>query len=152
MKYPLIYEKSTTSELLNRLNNLTPQHQRLWGKMSVSQMLAHLNVPYLIIKGDIQPKIPFLVKLLFSKSIKKKVVEEKDYEHNLRTGPDFIIKDDKNFELEKKKLEDLIKEVHLYPSDYFEGKVHPLFGKMTANEWSVMFYKHLDHHFRQFGV
>lgn len=29
---------------------------------------------------------------------------------------------------------------------------HPFFGKLTPMEWSVGMYKHLDHHFQQFGV
>ena len=33
-------------EYINRINNLTPETQRKWGKMSVDQVLAHLNVAY----------------------------------------------------------------------------------------------------------
>lgn len=29
---------------------------------------------------------------------------------------------------------------------------HPFFGKMTGEDWGHLMYKHLDHHFRQFGV
>ena len=34
--------------------------------------------------------------------------------------------------------------------EYLEG--HPFFGAMTSEEWSVLMYKHLDHHLRQFGA
>jgi hypothetical protein len=30
--------------------------------------------------------------------------------------------------------------------------VHPMFGKMTADQWGRSMWKHLDHHLRQFGV
>ena len=29
---------------IHRINNLTPETQKKWGKMSVDQMIAHLNV------------------------------------------------------------------------------------------------------------
>jgi hypothetical protein len=29
---------------------------------------------------------------------------------------------------------------------------HPIFGAMTAEEWNIWAWRHLDHHLRQFGV
>jgi hypothetical protein len=29
---------------------------------------------------------------------------------------------------------------------------HSFFGTMTPEQWSILMYKHLDHHLRQFGV
>lgn len=29
---------------------------------------------------------------------------------------------------------------------------HPLFGKMSRTDWLIWGYRHVDHHFRQFGV
>ena len=37
-------------------------------------------------------------------------------------------------------------------SAHFEGKESPSFGALTADEWNVLFAKHLDHHLTQFGV
>ena len=33
-----------------------------------------------------------------------------------------------------------------------DGKESHSFGVLTAQEWSTMFIKHLDHHLSQFGV
>lgn len=33
-----------------------------------------------------------------------------------------------------------------------EGLPHPLFGPLTAHEWSVWGFRHVDHHLRQFGA
>ena len=35
------FEKETYNELMSRIEKLTPDSKRLWGKMSVAQMLAH---------------------------------------------------------------------------------------------------------------
>jgi len=29
---------------------------------------------------------------------------------------------------------------------------HTFFGRMTADEWGILMYKHIDHHLQQFGV
>jgi hypothetical protein len=34
----------------------------------------------------------------------------------------------------------------------FEWQPHPLFGRMSDEEWLRWGYLHMDHHFRQFGV
>ncbi|WP_262710317.1 hypothetical protein [Mucilaginibacter psychrotolerans] len=31
-------------------------------------------------------------------------------------------------------------------------KLNPFFGLLTPHEWDRLQYKHLDHHFKQFGV
>ena len=33
-----------------------------------------------------------------------------------------------------------------------DGNVHPFFGTLTGKQWGETQYKHVDHHFRQFGV
>ncbi len=30
--------------------------------------------------------------------------------------------------------------------------IHPLFGKLTPEQWGKSIYKHLDHHLQQFDV
>jgi hypothetical protein len=30
--------------------------------------------------------------------------------------------------------------------------LHSFFGRLTAQAWAILMYKHLDHHLRQFGV
>lgn len=29
---------------------------------------------------------------------------------------------------------------------------HPAFGKLSTKDWGVLVYRHIDHHFKQFGV
>jgi hypothetical protein len=50
------------------------------------------------------------------------------------------------------KLQNYIKETEAKGVEYFEGKESEGFGKLTAKEWSNLFYNHLNHHFNQFGV
>ena len=147
-----IFEKKNTDEIIARINQLRPGSKGLWGKMSVSQMLAHCNVTYEMVYEDKHPKPNALKKLILKWIVKPKVVGEKMYKKNNPTAPQFIIKGDKNFEAEKKRLIDFIIKTQQLGADYFHNKESHSFGKMTKEEWNNMFYKHLDHHLRQFGV
>ena len=147
-----IFEKKITDETLNRINQLTQNTQRVWGKMSVAQMLAHCNVTYEMVYEDIHPKPNPFMKLVLKLFVKNSVVGEKTYKHGLPTASQFLIKDDKDFEYEKKRLINYIQKTEELGKEHFNNKESLSFGKLTSQEWNNMFYKHLDHHLTQFGV
>lgn len=147
-----IFDKNITAELIERINNLTPETKQLWGKMSVSQMLAHCNVAYEMVYEDIHKPPTAFMKMALQLLIKDKITNEKPYKKNLQTAPQFIIKDDKDFEAEKKRLIDFIEKTRELGEAHFDGKKSMTLGKLNKTQWSNMFYKHLDHHLSQFGV
>lgn len=147
-----IFDKEITNEVINRIDALTSKSQANWGKMSVSQMLAHCSVTYEMIYTDKHPKPNGFVKMMLKLFVKNAVVSEKPYSKNGRTAPQFIIDVDRQFETEKKRLVDFILKTQELGGDYFQGKESHSFGKLTTTEWNNSFYKHLDHHLTQFGV
>ncbi|AUC80932.1 DUF1569 domain-containing protein [Lacinutrix sp. Bg11-31] len=147
-----IFNKEITNEVVTKIEALTATTQPNWGKMNVSQMLAHCCVAYEMVYTDKHPKPNALVRTMLKLFVKKAVVNEKPYSKNGRTAPQFIIADTRDFEIEKKRLVDFIIKTQELGEDYFEGKESHSFGKLTATEWNNSFYKHLDHHLTQFGV
>lgn len=148
-----VFDAQDAQEYINRINNLTPETQRKWGKMSVDQVLAHLNVAYdLTFTPEKFPKPSFITKFLLSMFVKPKITNEIPYKQSLPTSPAFIIADERNFEEEKGKLIGNIQRVQQLGREAFEGKENINFGKMTAQGWNNMFAKHLNHHLDQFGV
>ncbi len=148
-----VFDAKDAQEYINRINNLTPETQRKWGKMSVDQVLAHLNVAYdLTFTPEKFPKPNFIAKFLLSKFVKPKITNEIPYKQSLPTSPAFIIADERNFEEEKAKLIGNIQRVQQLGREAFEGKENINFGKMTAQCWNNMFAKHLNHHLDQFEV
>ena len=148
-----VFDAQDAQEYINRINNLTPETQRKWGKMSVDQVLAHLNVAYdLTFTPEKFPKPSFIAKFLLSRFVKPKITNEIPYKQSLPTSPTFIIADERNFEEEKTKLIGNIQRVQQLGKEAFEGKENINFGKMTAQGWNNMFAKHLNHHLDQFGV
>lgn len=148
-----VFDAKDAQEYINRINNLTPETQRKWGKMSVDQVLAHLNVAYdLTFTPEKFPKPSLIPKFLLSRFVKPKITNEIPYKQSLPTSPVFIIADERNFEEEKAKLIGNIQRVQQLGKEAFEGKENINFGKMTAQGWNNMFAKHLNHHLEQFGV
>ena len=148
-----IFDAKTAQNYINRINKLTTESQRKWGKMSVDQVLAHMNVAYSFIFEPEKHKKPnFLMRWMLQNIIKKKVVSEQPYTKSMPTSPVFIIADERNFEEEKKKLIGNIQRVQQLGKEAFEGKENSSFGKMSAKEWNNMLAKHLNHHLEQFGV
>lgn len=147
-----VFNLSVVNELIHRIDQLTPETKALWGTMSVSQMLAHCNVSYEMAYENIHPKPNAFMKLILKSFVKKYVVSEIPYKQSLKTAPAFIIKEDKDFTIEKERLVNYIKKTQELGEAFFEGKASHSFGKLNKTEWNNMFYKHLDHHLQQFGV
>ena len=147
-----IFKNETTSEIINRINNLNNNSKANWGTMDVAKMLAHCNVTYEMVYDDIHKKPNFILKFILKTFVKGKVVSEESYPKNGKTAPQFIIKSDKDFNTEKERLLNYIEQTKSLGENHFDGKESHSFGKLSVKEWNNLFYKHLDHHLRQFGV
>jgi hypothetical protein len=147
-----VFNEQDISELLDRINKLSPASQRLWGKMTVGQMLAHCSVTYELVYDKKHTKPNAFMTFILKLFVKNAVVNEKPYKHNSQTAPVFLVKDDKDFETEKNRLINYIRKTQELGEGYFDNKESHSFGVLTKTEWNNMFYKHLDHHLRQFGV
>ncbi|WP_313215173.1 DUF1569 domain-containing protein [Soonwooa sp.] len=138
---------------IKAINQLTPETPAKWGKMSVDQMLAHCNVTYELIYEPQKHKKPgFFAKWMMKKFVKPKVTNELPYKQNLPTGPMFLIKDKKDFDLEKKRLIGFLQKTQQLGASAFDGKESASFGRLNSQEWNNMMAKHLDHHLAQFGI
>ena len=148
-----IFDIKEAQNYIDRINNLSPETSGKWGKMSVDQMLAHCNVTYeMVYEPQKHRSTGAIAKFILKMFVKPKVVSEKSYPKNSPTAPQFIIKDCKNFEEEKKRLIGFIQKTQQLGREAFEGKESFSFGKLTAPEWNNMFAKHLNHHLDQFEV
>jgi hypothetical protein len=147
-----IFEKQVVEEILTRLEKLKPSTPHLWGKMNASQMLAHLNVTYEMTYENTHKKPNFFMSFMLKTFVKKKVVGDTIYSKNSPTAPAFVISNEKDFDKEKSRLIDYIHKTQKLGTTYFENKENLSFGVLTSKEWNNLFYKHIDHHFSQFGI
>ena len=152
MALPNIFTREETDKIIERINKLSAASQPNWGTMSVAQMLAHSNVTYEMIYDNIHKKPNAFSKFILKFMIKNKVVGETLYERNSRTAPQFIIKETKDFNVEKQRLVDYLNKTQQLGEAYFDNKESHSFGPLNKTEWNNMLYKHLNHHLSQFGV
>ena len=147
-----VFNAADVAALKDRINKLTPQTAGLWGKMNVSQMLAHANVSYEMAYTDKHPKPNAFMRFILKAVVKNVVVGPKPYKRNTPTAKAFIIASDRDFDTEKRRLLDYLDHTLQLGKDHFVNMESLSFGRLTADEWNVLFYKHLDHHLQQFGV
>lgn len=152
MALPNIFTPEVSEAVIARIEKLAADRKPEWGTMDAAKMLAHCNVTYEMAYENIHPKPGTFVRWMLKLFVKNTVVSEAPYKHNSRTAPQFLIKSDKNFEVEKKRLIDYIRKTTQLGASHFEGRESHSFGSLSSAEWNNMFYKHLDHHLRQFGL
>jgi hypothetical protein len=148
-----ILHQTTRAEISNRLKSLNENSTPLWGKMNVSEMLAHMNDAMRLALGMkeavdssnfISNKIVFPIAVYLlpfwpkgnptapEMIASKKGTAPKDFYTELGTTLKLI---DVIIEREENKL---------FP--------HHMFGKLSKKQWGDLLAKHFDHHLKQFGV
>ena len=145
-----LFEKAAVSEMIDRIEKISSQSSRQWGKMDVAQMLAHCGNGLEMAMGLINPKRIFIGRII-GPMFKSKYTDEKPFDHSSPTSPEIEVKEQRNFDAEKQRLLSLVKKFSEGGEPIARQPVHPFFGKMSPQEWGIGMYKHLDHHLRQFG-
>ena len=148
-----LFNPATRAELIARLHRLTPESKALWGKMNVGEMFCHCVDGNKMALGD----LPATDRSnFFTRSFVKYLVvyviplpkgapaPPEINPHKLGTKP-------QDFEKERQLLIDDLNNFANLKEENFKGK-HHIFGKLTADQWGRLGYKHLNHHLKQFGV
>ena len=146
-----LFDSKTHTEIIDRINQLSEQSERQWGKMNVSQMLAHCKEAFKVPLRN-KPIPRMFIGRIFGWMAKGKLYDEKPWGKNLPTAPNFIIQDERDFEIEKSALLELIKQFYTLGPDGVGHFPHPFFGTLTKEQWGKSMWKHIDHHLKQFGV
>ena len=148
MEVKSLFDTTVRQDIISRINQLTPQSQRQWGKMDPAQMLAHLQMPIGVGIGAHKFPRTFIGRI-FGPFAKKMLYNDKPFSRNLPTDSSFIMKDPRDFEIEKQQL---ISMIYQFNENNIVDTPHPFFGKLTKEQWAKGTWKHLDHHLQQFGV
>ena len=147
-----LFDPKDNQQFIDRIQSLKPETQRQWGKMDVAQMMAHCIQPMKIAFRETNPKRGWFGFFL-GKMIKNKyIIQGKDFEKNLPTHPTFIQSDPRDFAEQQSRLLAYVQRWVNEGPAAITTELHPLFGKMTPEEWDKLMSKHLDHHLRQFGA
>jgi len=147
-----LFNTTDNKAIIDRINQLSANSKAGWGKMSVDQMLTHLQQPLKVAFGELKLKRSLFGILLGRMILKRITRDDAPFGRNAPTDKNFVIKDRHNVEEEKKKLTALVQKFVQVGPNGITKDPHPFFGTMTSQEWDTLQWKHLDHHLRQFGV
>ncbi len=148
-------DQNDKAEILQRLQQLRPDSERRWGRMSAQQAVCHLSDAFRATMGE------RAAQAVSSKWLNRTVVKwialqaPLRWPQGVKTRPemDQEIGGTKpgEFARDVQTLERLIERFTQARKD-FEPPLHPLFGVLSEREWLRWGYLHMDHHLRQFGL
>jgi len=147
-----LYDASRVAEVKDRLARLQTESPRLWGKMNAPQAVAHCCLALDWALGDRHPPRLFAGRIL-GRIVKPFVFrDDEPLRRNSPTSPDLLIADQRDLAKERERLCAQIDRFAAGGPSACTTNPHPFFGRLTAEEWAILMYKHLDHHLRQFGA
>ncbi len=134
-----------------RMGRLRPEAPGLWGRMTAHQMVCHLNDSFAVGAGNryaspasnlLQRTVMKWAALRLPVDWPKGVPTRPEVEQGRGGTPPSVWEAD---------CSALRQWIHRFP-DFHNFGNHPVFGTMTNEEWMIWGFRHVDHHFRQFGV
>lgn len=146
-----LFEPAGLQEVVDRLNRITPESTRQWGTMTVDQMLAHCNGALDMGSGAISPKRVFIGRII-GPLFRANYSNEKPFSPSSPTSQELKVESPRDFQREKDLLRVKISQFAAAGEAGVTKHPHPFFGPLSPREWGIGMYKHLDHHFRQFGA
>ena len=150
---PLLDRPDVLDRFDARLAQLTPETQRRWGTMTANEMLCHLADSFRGMLGEratspapssaAQRQLIRFVALHTPLPWPKGVPTRPEVNpHEQGTRP-------AAFESDRRTVHELMRRFARSDAQY---AAHPMFGPLTRREWMLWGYRHMDHHFRQFGI
>ena len=148
-----LLQPETRSEILARIDKLTPKTQNLWGKMNVNQMLRHTTYGLENAMGEMDATAksgPIMRAIMRFVVLKTDIPTPKG---KAETFPEFNTVENGVNPPDFNEVRDKLKEtLNRFPDASKYGVESPLLGKMSKQDWARLNYGHLDHHLKQFGV
>ena len=144
----MLHDPNIRASVESRLSRLRADSTPVWGRMTVDQMLWHVNQALGASLGHLKPpsKKPPLPGPLM-----RFLVLKMPWPRNSPTNPDFVARERYDFDAELTRCRALVSDFAARPLDHAPDP-HPLFGQMSCRQQSQLHAKHLDHHLKQFGV
>jgi Protein of unknown function (DUF1569) len=147
-----LFDAAAEAEIRARLARLEPDAAARWGRFDAPRMLCHLSDAFRISLGDV-PATPVRMVLRFS-PVRRLFVHTLPWpKGKLPTGPEFLATQPASWAADVAAFDALLaRAVERGRSARPAWATHPAFGDMPNREWGWLFQRHIDHHFRQFGI
>lgn len=136
-------------ELIARLGGLGPESPARWGKFTAPRMLSHVNDALRMSSGTLKTS---LKKTPLRFPIVKQVgVYLAPWPRGVPTAPELLARGDHAaWETERAAFPRVLEAFANRPADA-PLPMHPAFWRLSRRAWGRLAWRHVDHHFRQFG-
>jgi hypothetical protein len=146
-----LFDDVVYREVIERLGKLKGDTPSQWGKMDASSMVKHCDLVLSSSLGP-APRKRALMSYLFRKVAKKQYVYRAVYKKNGYTAPNFIVTKGGDLAANREALTKKIDQFRKAGEKEYDNRLHAFFGRLTAEEWGMLQYNHLNHHLTQFGL
>jgi hypothetical protein len=147
-----LIDPARAAEIKQRIARLEPHSERQWGTMAPTQMLTHCARAMESATGEVKPPRMFIGRIIGPVIRSPVLSDDRPIRRNAPTSKELVVNDDPDFDAGRARLLASIDRFVDAGSAGCTTHPHTFFGKLTAEQWAVLTYKHLDHHLRQFGV
>ena len=140
--------------VITALIKLDAEQKPLWGKMTPQHMVEHLyktmqaSINEITLKIYSEEKRIPVLKILFlgERALPKEYM-------NPAIGPELMELEFVDLNTAIKELENIfIRYEQFFNNNPSAKTAHPVFGKLTKNEWDIFHEKHFHHHLSQFAL
>ena len=141
------------ANIRNRIALVSPTDVRLWGSMSVHQMVCHLTDAFCCPLGErVPPARQGLAHPCADLQVARPLLSPASGRTACPTPPEMNQQiggtPPADFAADRAALLARLDQFARYSGPW---SPHPIFGEMTTREWMRWGYLHTDHHLRQFG-
>lgn len=145
-----LFDLQSRSEIVRRMRSIGPESPRRWGRMDVTQMVAHMTDQMHHTLGDYPcAPVPGLLSIPPVKWLAIYVVPWP--KGRVKGPPGAFLRKPGAWDEDIAELIGLVERFGVRdPAGSWPD--HALFGPMTGRDWGVFCYKHQNHHLRQFGA
>lgn len=144
----LLHDTEFRTRVEARVRALTPDSRPRWGKMSVDQMLWHVNHALEATMGDVA--VP-PTKAPLPRAVMKFLILNVPWPKGAPTLPGMEATRQYDFEEERNRCYRLL-ETFAARGLNAAWPLHPMLGVLSGRDLSRLQAKHFEHHLKQFGV
>jgi Protein of unknown function (DUF1569) len=145
-------DPQTRASILTRLDTLTPESARRWGRMNSHQAICHLSDSF---RAALNSVSVWSNTSLLNRTFVRWIALHSNFRwpHGVKT----MLEVDQEIGGTKPVDFDRDKQQLVYLIEQFAERTranlqpHPILGPLTNEEWQHWGYLHMDHHLRQFG-
>ncbi len=145
---PSLRNETARKELIERLLTLRPVTRPKWGRFDAGRMLCHLGDSLAVALGEV-PAESMNQKALQWFPLKQLVIYVVPWPKGAPAAPELLTTAPGDFDADRQLLIERIHQLAATPKA--QGPAHPLFGRLSNDQWNFLQARHIAHHLKQFG-